>query len=49
MLSLANYLTKNNIKFNFDFRCLGLDKEMKVKYFLQEFMVDSEKKMDNYK
>jgi hypothetical protein len=49
MLSLANYLTQKNIKFSFDARCLGLDKEMKVKYFLQEFMIDSERKMDNFK
>lgn len=49
MLSLASYLTQRNIKFNFDPRCLGLDNEMKVKYFLQEFMIDSERKMDNFK
>ena len=28
---------------------MGLDREMKVKYFLQEFMVDPENKMGNFK
>jgi hypothetical protein len=49
MLSLSNYLTSMSIHFNFDPRCLGLDREMKVKYFLQEFMVDPDHKMDNFR
>ena len=49
MVSLANYLTHEHIKFRFDQNCLGLDKEMKVKYFLQEFMLDSDHKMENFK
>ena len=49
MLTLANFLTQQNIKFSFDPGCLGLDSEMKVKYFLQEFSVDSQNKMNNFK
>ena len=49
MLSLANYLANKNIKFNFDPKCVGMDKDMKIKYFLQEFMLDSDNKMNNYK
>ena len=49
MLGLANYLANRNIKFRFDPKCLGLDKEMKIKYFLQEFMMDPDNKMQNFK
>lgn len=40
MLSLANYLTQKNVKFSFDPHCLGLSKEIRVKYFLNEFVLD---------
>lgn len=49
MLSLASFLTQQNIKFHFDAKYLGLDKEMKAKYFLHEFMVDAKNKMGNFK
>jgi hypothetical protein len=49
MLTLANYLTQHSIKFRFEPRLLGLSKDIKVKYFLHEFMVDSERKMLNFK
>ena len=49
MLSLANYLTQKNVKFRFDPNNLGLSKEIKVKYFLNEFVLDDENKMTNYK
>jgi len=46
---MASYLTKHNIKFRFDPKCLGLSKDIKVKYFLHEFAIDTERKMVNYK
>ena len=49
MLSLSNFLTQQNIKFSFDPTCIGLDENIKVKYFLSEFMVDSQNKMGNFK
>lgn len=49
MLTLANYLAQNNIKFHFDPYCLGLSKEIKIKYFLHEFCIDSEKKIAGFK
>lgn len=49
MLSLANYLTQNGIRFVFDPDCLGLSKDIRVKYFLNEFSVDHERKLANYK
>ena len=49
MLALANYLTHENIKFNFDPKCLGFNNKLKVKYFLQEFMIEPDKKMLNFK
>lgn len=49
LLSLASFLTQQNIKFSFDPRCMGLDSELKVKYLLNEFMVDSQNKMSNFK
>ena len=48
MMSLARYLTKQDIKFRFDPYCLGLSKDIKVKYFLTEFMVDSENQNEYY-
>lgn len=48
MIALTRYLTKHNIKFHFDPDCLGLSKDIKVKYFLQEFMVDSENQNEYY-
>ncbi len=49
MLSLANYLTQNGIRFKFDPKHLGLSKEIKVKYFLSEFAIDHDKKLAYYK
>jgi hypothetical protein len=49
LLSLANYLTQHNIRFHFDPSALGLSKDIKVKYFLHEFMIDSDRKMLSYK
>lgn len=49
MLSLANYLTQHSIRFHFDPSALGLSKDIKVKYFLHEFMIDSERKMLSFK
>lgn len=48
MMTLTRYLVKNDIKFHFDPDCLGLSKDIKVKYFLTEFMVDSENQNDYY-
>ena len=49
MLSLANYLTQNGIKFKFNSHNLGLSKEIHIKYFLNEFSLDSDHKLANYK
>ena len=49
VLSLANYLTQNGIKFAFNPQNLGLSKDIHVKYFLNEFSIDSEHKLNNYK
>lgn len=49
MLSLAGYLAQQGIKFRFDPALLGLSKEIKVKYFLSEFAIDNEGKMNNFK
>lgn len=40
MLDLAEYLARSSIKFSFDPSCIGLSKEMNVKYFLNEFSLD---------
>lgn len=34
MLELAEYLTRSSIKFDFNPNCLGLSKDMTIKYFL---------------
>jgi hypothetical protein len=49
MLNLASYLTQNGIKFKFDPNNIGLSKEIKLKYFLNEFSIDNDKKMLNFK
>jgi Lon protease-like protein len=49
MLTLANYLTQHNIRFHFDPAALGLSKDIKIKYFLHEFMIDSDRKMLSFK
>ncbi len=35
MLDLTRYLAKQDIKYHFDPKCIGLSKEIKVKYFMQ--------------
>lgn len=40
MVELAESLTRSSIKFAFDPECLGLSKDMTVKYFLKEFNLD---------
>lgn len=42
MVELAENLTRSSIKFVFDPECLGLSKDMTVKYFLKEFNLDFE-------
>jgi hypothetical protein len=49
MVSLAGYLTQQGIKFRFDPGLLGLSKEIKVKYFLSEFAIENEAKMNSFK
>lgn len=49
MVGLANYLTSQGIRFVFDPRCLGLSRDIRVKYFLNEFAVDHERKLANFK
>jgi hypothetical protein len=49
ILNLATYLTQNGIKFKFNPRNLGLSKDIKVKYFLNEFAIDNDKKLANFK
>ena len=49
MLTLASFLTQHSIKFRFDPCSLGLSKDIKIKYFLHEFMIDSESKIANFK
>jgi hypothetical protein len=49
MLNLATYLTQAGIRFRFEPRNLGLSREIKVKYFLDEFSIDTERKLLNYK
>ena len=49
MTSLAGYLTSNGVKFAFDPKCVGLSKEIKIKYFLKEFSIDNDNKLANYK
>ena len=34
MIELAEYLTRSSIKFKFNPNCLGLSKDMSIKYFL---------------
>ena len=46
---MAGYLTGCGVKFNFDPKCVGLSKDIKIKYFLKEFSIDSENKLANYK
>lgn len=40
LVEVAEYLTRCSLKFDFDPACVGLSKEMTVKYFLNEFTVD---------
>lgn len=40
MVLLAEHLTRMGIKYAFDPDCLGLCKDMRVKYFLNEFTID---------
>ena len=49
MLSLTHYLTEKGIKFKFDPKCLGLSKGIKAKYFLNEFSIDPDHKLANYR
>jgi len=42
-------LAGNGIKFTFDPKCMGLSKDIKIKYFLKEFSIDNENKLTNYK
>jgi len=37
LTSLAGYLTGKGVKFIFDPKCVGLNKDIKIKYFLKEF------------
>lgn len=49
MLNLATYLTQAGIRLRFEPRNLGLSRDIKVKYFLDEFSIDAERKLLNYK
>jgi hypothetical protein len=49
MLNLATYLTQAGIRFRFEPRKIGLSSNIKVKYFLDEFSIDAERKLLNYK
>ena len=49
MLNLATYLTQTGIRFRFEPGNLGLSREIKVKYFLDEFSIDADRKLLNYK
>ena len=49
LLALANYLTNNGIRFAFEPQCVGLSKDIKIKYFLTEFAIDHQNKLANYK
>ena len=49
LLNLTSYLTQNGVKFTFSPRCVGLSKDITIKYFLNEFAIDHENKFINYK
>ena len=49
LMNLANYLAQSGIKFRFDGRCVGLSKDIKIKYFLREFAIDNENKLVHYR
>lgn len=49
LMNLASYLAKKGIKFGFDPKCVGLSRDIKIKYFLGEFVVDYENKFANFK
>jgi hypothetical protein len=49
MLNLTFYLTERGIKFLFDPDNVGLSKDIKIKYFLKDFSIDTENKFANYK
>jgi hypothetical protein len=48
MTALAESLTRSSIKFTFDPQCLGLSKDMTVKYFLKEFNLDFEGQEEHF-
>ena len=48
-MNLVGYLTSNGLNFNFDPCCVGLSKDIKIKYFLKEFTIHNENKLANYK
>lgn len=49
LMDVASFLAKKGLKFDFDPRCVGLSKDIKIKYFLGEFEMDSENKFVNFK
>ena len=49
MLNLASFLSHKGFKFTFNPHCVGLSQDIKVKYFLNEFAIDKENKLSNYK
>jgi hypothetical protein len=48
MLELAESLARSSIKFSFDPNCLGLSKDMTVKYFLKEFNLDFDDREEHF-
>lgn len=47
LLSLAEYLSRLSIRFQFDPAAVGLSHELEVKYFLTEFCIDLENQEEN--
>lgn len=48
-MNLASYLAKNGVKFAFNPQCVGLSRDIKIKYFLAEFSIDYENKFVAFK
>lgn len=48
-MSLATFLSRKGVKFVFDPKCVGLSRDIKIKYFLGEFAMDYDNKFANFK
>ena len=49
MMNLATSLAHQGIRFHFNPHCIGLSRDITIKYFLSDFSYDPENKMEGFK